>query len=113
MKLIAKWITDFDCSIKVPRDFDDVEDGEYPSSSLIPLYYEMTIHHKYYLTKNINASRYLTEDHKQNILASIFGADISDSTIRFREIARMRTPTKEVKEELWTKLTDLNSTSSY
>ena len=53
MNLISKWVNEFDYQIKVPRDFDDVEDGKYPSNSLIPLYYEMTIHHKYYLTKNI------------------------------------------------------------
>ena len=62
MRLIYKWVVEFGCTIKVPRDFDDVEDGEYPSDSLIPIYYDMTIHHKYYLTKNINASLNLKEE---------------------------------------------------
>lgn len=44
----------------------------------------MTIHHRYYLTKNINASPHLTQNEKSDLLKEIFGDDKTDSTYRYK-----------------------------
>ena len=67
----------------MPRDFDESENGEY-IDDLVPINMQMTIHHRYYLTKNISASPHLTFEEREELTNAIFGNDQTDSTHRYR-----------------------------
>lgn len=74
---------------------------------------QMTIHHRYYLTKNISASPYLTYDEKDELINEIFGNDQTDSTHRYRQISESRAYDKQTKYSIWSRITDLNNQDNF
>jgi len=114
--LIACWILDMNYEIHIPQrmepneaDYEskeELEEGVYPYESLINTGAPMTIHHKYYLCKNICSSPYLSQPIREEVMRRVFGNDNSDSTIHFRYICEIRFPLAELKDLLWQSITE-------
>lgn len=111
VRLISKWILEFDFQVLMPGDMEDEHSESYNYADLVPLDMQMTIHHRYYLVKALCASPFLSRAEKDALMNKVFGDDTSDSTIRFKLISLMRIPDPATKADIWKSITDLKDTS--
>ena len=113
VKLISKWILDYDFEVVMPGDMEDEHSESYNYDDLVHLDMQMTVHHRYYLVKTLCASPHLSRAEKDAMMNRVYGDDTSDSTIRFKLISLMRIPDPKTKADMWKTITDLNGTTNF
>lgn len=121
-RLVADWILRFNFEIFVPAqalempldmsivmdDDDSAAVEQYAmddESMLLPVGIHMTLHHKYYFTKSLCASRNITMDQKTAMMEAVYAKDYSPSTVLYRNISNDRLPNYSKKESLWHEIT--------
>lgn len=84
VKLVISWILDYDFEVMMPRDLGEHTEPVYDSEDLTSMDLTMTEHHKYYLTKVVSGSPFISETTRMALWAKVYRNDTTDSTIKFR-----------------------------